>query len=123
MANRDQYGRGRDSERSGDGPGEWEGDGEEKCGGPTTEERLSGQWGRERQGGQYGGGDGRRPVGSGAQGSQYGGSWGGYGGGATAGGDWSRGGPYGEQGVPDRDRRPRPEGLAEVPHARRIGDR
>jgi hypothetical protein len=36
VANKDQYGRGRDSERSGDGPGEWEGDGEEKRGGPTT---------------------------------------------------------------------------------------
>ena len=56
-ANREQYGRGRDSERSGDGPGEWEGDGEEKRVGPTTEDRLSGQWSRERQGGQYGGGE------------------------------------------------------------------
>jgi hypothetical protein len=57
------------TERSGDGPGEWEGDGEEKRGGPTTEERLErpvgpgapGRSVRRRR-------DGRRPVGSGAPG-------------------------------------------------------
>ena len=57
MAKKDRYGQGRDSERSGDGPVEWEGDGEENRGGPTTEERASGQRGRERQGGQHGGGE------------------------------------------------------------------
>jgi len=49
-----------------------------KRGGPTTEERLSGHWGPERQGGQYGGEAAASGVGS-CQGSQYGGSGGGYG--------------------------------------------